>query len=227
MTIQDFWNGCDAVKSAKLTKAGLDSTVISKELNYQYFLEASDEFASKLVNSAEASVYSKGQFWPAVEALCADPLNNDQRTAAVDNLVGFLKLPVGKTITTIVNELILTWAVYFQKNVQGLFKAETVLPEVATTNETKESAPFNLPVDAKHVIVRVKTSGVGAGESVVVKLKTAMNETYDVVKDIATITGDGTTEYIIDALGIAGKAKVSAVVTGTVTLAITALPKSV
>ncbi len=174
--------------------------------DYEKFLTAASRVGARLVNSSGTAPYTEASFWPAVETIVTgwgkDPVNDmAAREMALSGLVYPLTAPVG-IIDQIINQ------------------ASSLIASQQATNTTVESSVQELTGNPAHLILSSVASGLGTGESIVMKLLTSADAQNFVTKSIATISTDGTYEYFIDTLTIPKFYKVIAIVTGTATISV-------
>lgn len=201
MTVSQFYSLSDQVKSA------LDARNLVTGSDYNKFLQAAAKVGDHLVNGSGISPYTEGTFWPAVEAVVTswgkDPVTD--LAARETALIGIL-YPLSAP-DDLIDQIITSSS--------ALIVSDTF------TNETVESSVQSLTGDQKYLILSVVASGVGSGETALLKIMTSADSLNFVEKTVGTIAADGNFEYVIDSLMIPRNYKIKAIVTGTLTLSVT------
>jgi len=201
MNVSQFYSLADQVKAALDAKGLLSGT------DYNKFLQAAAKVGDHLVNGSGISPYTESTFWPAVEAVVTswgkDPVND--MPARETALVGIL-YPLSAPSDILDNIITASSALIVSQE---------------ATDETLESSVQSLSGDPKYLILSVVASGVGAGEAAAIKILTSGDALNFVEKSVANVTADGNYEYVIDCLMIPRNYKIKAVVTGTLTIAVT------
>lgn len=205
MTLQEFFDGVDALHNKKVLSLNIEN-------NNASWKQSATDFSADLILTTDVAIkpYANGDFWTKVNAKLVQygklP-GADNDSPAIADLVSDLSFPAAHNTNQLFADLVFA-------------KVNIFFPEQLVVDAAIESDLKNCVGSPSALALTIKTSGLVPGSIAHVALLTTLDGVNFTDATLVDISTNGVADLLLDTASLTNPFKINVLVTGTVKIAL-------